>query len=47
MKDDPFNVAGRLSVRARRYGKCISIGSGPSGFVDVAMADDAHAGSVR
>jgi len=47
MNDDPFNVAGRLSFRALRYGKCISMCRGPSIFIDVAMADDARAMSAK
>ena len=47
MKDDSINVARRLSFRARRYGKRISICRGSSVFIDVAMTDDARAVSAR
>jgi hypothetical protein len=46
MKDDTFNVAGRLSFRVRRYGTCIRICLGPSVFIDAAMADDDRAMSA-
>ena len=46
MKDDSIDVARRLSFRARRYGKRISICRGPSVFIDVAMTDDTRAVSA-
>ena len=46
MKDDSINVARRLSFRARRYGKRISIYRGSSAFINVAMADDDRAMSA-